>query len=242
MQPATTTISDGGEDITAKREATTADLVELPTKTPPSRRGVARKNAIIDAALVVVSEVGIAGLSMRVVAAQAGIPLAAVGYYFDGKDDLINAAFERHIQHETARVTRAIARMGASPGASDLADRLADFVIAGLTDTRHQLQAEYEFTIEAVRRPSLAEAAARWQTILNAQVQAVVASLGSMSPKADAKLILAVLAGLEVDQLPAKLEAAQARTIRDVLHRLMSSLELSWEPTAPAPKRTKSRK
>lgn len=226
------TTSDGGNVITKNRAATPADLTEVPTKAPPSRRGVARKNVIIDAALAVVSEVGIAGLSIRVVAAQAGIPLAAVGYYFDGKDDLINAAFERHIQHETARVTRAIARMGASPGAGDLADRLADFVIAGLTDTRHQLLAEYEFTIEAVRRPQLAEAASRWQTILNAQLQAVVESLGSTSPKADAKLILAVLAGLEIDQLSTKLEAAQARSIREVLHRLLSSLEQTWDEPA----------
>lgn len=102
----------------------------------------------------------------------------------------------------------------------------------GLTDTRHQLLAEYEFTIEAVRRPQLAEAAARWQTILNAQLQAVVESLGSTSPKADAKLILAVLAGLEVDQLPTKLEAAQARSIREVLHPLLSSLERTWDEPA----------
>lgn len=122
------------------------------TRTPPSRRGVARKNAIIDAALHVVSRAGIAGLSLRVVAAEAAIPLSAVGYYFESKDDLIQAAFDRHVQHETARVTRAIARMGESPSAADLADRLADFVISGLTETRMQMQAEYEFMIEGVRR------------------------------------------------------------------------------------------
>lgn len=175
-----------------------------------------------------IGEVGIAGLSMRVVAAQAGIPLAAVGYYFDGKNDLINAAFERHIQRETARVTRAVARMGESPGALDLGDRLADFVITGLTETRHQLLAEYEFTIEAVRRPDLAEASAAWQAILNAQLQAVVESLGSRRPKADAKLILAVLAGLEIDQLPMPLEAAQSQMIRDVLRRLLTALAPTW--------------
>lgn len=156
------------------------------------------------------------------------MPLAAVTYYFNGKDNLIAAAFQRHIHEETARVTKAITRMGGSPSAAALADRLADFVIDGLTDTRHQLLAEYEFTIEAVRRPALAEAAAAWQAIMNAQLQAVVESLGSSSPKADARLILAVLAGLEVDQLATTLEAAQARAIREVVRRLMLSLELSW--------------
>ena len=176
------------------------DLPDTLSKTPPSRRGMARKNAIIDAALEVVGRAGIAGLSLRVVAAQAGIPLSAVGYYFEGKDDLIQAAFDRHIQRETARVTTAISRMARTPAPltwpTDL--RLRD---PGLTDTRMQLLAEYEFTIEGVRRPALARASAAWQGTLNAQVQAVMATLNSPSPKADARLILAVLAGLEVDQL-----------------------------------------
>jgi len=204
------------------------DLPDTLTRTPPSRRGVARKNAIIEAALTVVSRDGIAGLSLRVVAAQANIPLSAVGYYFEGKDDLIRAAFDRHVQHETARVTQAITRLGESPTPADLADRLADFVISGLTEMRTHLLAEYEFTIAGVRRPALAEASIAWQATLNAQLQAVMASLRSPSPKADARLILAVLAGLEVDQLAAPLQPADARMIRDVLQRLLRSLELAW--------------
>ena len=218
-----------------------ADLPDSLSKTPPSRRGIAKKNAIIDAALQVVSEVGIAGLSMRVVAAQAGMPLGAVGYYFEGKDDLIRAAFDRHIQRETARVTLAIARIGDSPSIADLSDRLADFVIDGLTITRFQLLAEYEFTIEAVRRPALAQAAAAWQTTLNTQLQAVLESLNSPSPKTDARLILAVLAGLEVDQLPHRLRPAHARMIRDVLRRLVQSLETSWTATEPTGRKKTTR-
>ncbi len=210
------------------------DLPEIPAKAPPSRRGIARKNAIIDAALAVVGQVGIAGLSMRVVAAQAGIPLAAVGYYFAGKDDLINVAFERHIQRETARITRTITRMGDSPTAAILADRLGDFVVGGLTESREQLLAEYEFTIAAVRRASLAEASAAWQTMLNAQLQAVVGALGSPSPNTDARLILAVLAGLEIDQLAAAFDASRIADIRDVLRRLMAALEPTWTADSDA--------
>ena len=171
---------------------------------------------------------GIAGLSLRVVAAEADMPLSAVSYYFEGKDDLIQAAFERHIQRETARVTRAIARIGESQSAADLGDRLADFVIAGLTDTRLHIVSEYEFTIEAVRRPALAKAAAAWQATLNAQLQAVTESLNSTSPKSDARLILAVLAGLEVDQLATHLTSSDARTITEVLRRLLLALEMAW--------------
>lgn len=202
---------------------------------PKSRRGVARKNAIVEATLAVVGEDGMAGLSIRNVAARADIPMAAVGYYFNGKDDLIKAAFERHIRDETARVTRAITRMGASPSPAALADKLADFVIDGLIHSPLQLRAEYEFTVESVRRSGLAEAAAIWQSILQAQVQAVVAGLGSPRPNTDATLILAVLAGLEVDHLATDMSASHAAAIRDVLGRLLSSLALDW--TAPQSKK-----
>jgi hypothetical protein len=91
-----------------------------------------------------------------------------------------------------------------------------------------QMQAEYEFMIEGVRRPALAKASSAWQATLNTQLQAVMESLESPSPKADARLILAVLAGLEVDQLATELQASDARMIREVLRRLLLSLELAW--------------
>jgi AcrR family transcriptional regulator len=195
---------------------------------PPSRRGVARKNAIIEAALELVGRDGIAGLSMRAVAAKAEIPLGAVGYYFDDKTDLIHAVYERHIQRETERVGRAVARMGDNPSAAALGEHLADFVIEGLSSMRLHVLAEYEFTVEAARRPSLAQTSSAWQSVLNGQLRSVMETLGSRSPKTDARLILAVLAGLEVDQLPTELDPAARRSIREVLRRLLSSLELSW--------------
>ncbi|MFI2841450.1 TetR/AcrR family transcriptional regulator [Mycolicibacterium sp. PDY-3] len=204
------------------------DLPDVISKMPPSRRGVARKNAIIEAALELTGRDGIAGLSMRAVAAKADIPLGAVGYYFDDKTDLIHAVYERHIERETARVARAIARMGDTPSPAALADHLADFVIEGLSTMKLHVLAEYEFTVEAARRPSLAQSSSAWQTVLNGQLRSVMESLGSRSPKTDARLILAVLAGLEVDQLPTDLDPATRRSIRDVLRRLLRCLELSW--------------
>jgi len=165
---------------------------------------------------------------MRAVAAKAEIPLGAVGYYFDDKTDLIHAVYERHIQRETERVGRAIARMGDNPSAAALGEHLADFVIEGLSSMKLHVLAEYEFTVEAARRPSLAQTSSAWQSVLNGQLRSVMEALGSRSPKTDARLILAVLAGLEVDQLPIELDPAARRSIREVLRRLLSSLELSW--------------
>lgn len=50
---------------------------------------------LLDAALRVVAEDGFAALSIRGVAAAAGVSLAQVQYYFRTKDELLAAAFDR---------------------------------------------------------------------------------------------------------------------------------------------------
>ncbi|MBK0869755.1 TetR family transcriptional regulator [Saccharopolyspora sp. HNM0986] len=54
---------------------------------------------ILEAALQVIAEEGFAAVSMRGVAAAAGVSLAQVQYYFRSKDELLAAAFE-HVSHE----------------------------------------------------------------------------------------------------------------------------------------------
>ncbi len=53
----------------------------------------------------------------------------------------------------------------------------------------------------------------------------MVTSLGSASSNTDAQLILAVPAGLEIDNLSAPLSPSQTTTIRTVLKRLFLGLE-----------------
>lgn len=69
-----------------------------------TERGGVRKAAILEAALRVIGDKGLAGLSMRAIATEAGLPLGALGYYFKTKDDLILEAFELHTRREADRV------------------------------------------------------------------------------------------------------------------------------------------
>lgn len=52
-----------------------------------------RREKIIQACLQVIAEAGVTGTSHRKVAAQAGVPLGAMTYYFDGMQDLLHSAF-----------------------------------------------------------------------------------------------------------------------------------------------------
>jgi len=206
----------------------TEDLPDDVMGMPPSRKGARRKTEIIDAALRIIGRDGILEVSMRAVAVEAAVPLGTVTYYFSNKEELIEAGFLRHTQRETTRIVTAIARLGTLTRA-DAARGLADFVIQGLTEYREQLIAEYQFLNASVRRENLQRASTAWLQSLSAHLEERLAAFSSPSPKTDAKLILAVISGLEVDYLIAPLEPADERAIRAVMERLFHGLGELWD-------------
>jgi DNA-binding transcriptional regulator YbjK len=205
----------------------TEDLPDDVKGMPPSRKGAKRKTEIIDAALRIIGRDGILAVSMRAVAVEAAVPLGTVTYYFSNKEELIEAGFLRHTQRETTRIVTAIARLGTLTQA-DAARGLADFVIQGLTEYREQLITEYQFLNASVRRENLQRASTAWLQTLAAHLEERLTAFSSSIPKTDAKLILAVISGLEVDNLIAPLGPADERAIRAVMERLFQGLGQLW--------------
>jgi AcrR family transcriptional regulator len=150
-----------------------------------------------------------------------------VTYYFSNKEELIEAGFQRHTQRETTRIVTAIARLGTLTRA-DAARGLADFVIEGLTEYREQLITEYQFLNASVRRENLQRASTAWLQTLAAHLEERLTAFSSSIPKTDAKLILSVISGLEVDNLIAPLGPADERAIRAVMERLFQGLGQLW--------------
>ena len=54
-----------------------------------------RQQQILDAVLVVLARDGIAGVSVRAVAKEAGVASGLAGYYFDGKAGMVESALHR---------------------------------------------------------------------------------------------------------------------------------------------------
>lgn len=194
-----------------------------------TERGGVRKAAILEAALRVIGDKGLAGLSMRAIAAEAGLPLGALGYYFKTKDDLILEAFELHTRREADRVLAAFAGVGNGDHADDVAEHLAEFIHRGLTEARTSLVAEYEFLIESTRRPDLARVSRAWRQALQIQVGHIASRLGSDDPETDAEIILSVIAGLEIDHLSTPLDPSTMRAIRTALRRAITKLGLNGD-------------
>lgn len=70
------------------------------TNTVNSGEQLDRQSRILEAALDLLSRHGIAGVSMRSVAREAGVALGLVNYYYDDKTSLIRAALHRVDEHD----------------------------------------------------------------------------------------------------------------------------------------------
>jgi len=65
-------------------------------------RGPARREALLEAVLAIVAEVGAEAVTHRRVAERAGLPLASTTYWFDSKEDLLTAALELAAERDVA--------------------------------------------------------------------------------------------------------------------------------------------
>jgi DNA-binding transcriptional regulator YbjK len=125
----------------------------------PRRYDPERRQRIIDAAIRVVGEKGLAGLSHRTVAAAADVPLGSTTYHFKTLDDLMVAAL-RQANEGFAKVSAA--RGGLTDPHTDLAAELAGWMGEWLAGDRTGVELEYELYLAALRRPALRPVAAEW--------------------------------------------------------------------------------
>ncbi|HEY6500868.1 MAG TPA: TetR/AcrR family transcriptional regulator [Streptosporangiaceae bacterium] len=123
---------------------------------PP--RNEHRRQALADAAIAILGTSGIHSLSHRAVDERAELPAGTAANYFPTRDELLAAAARRvfglHIEAMDAADSQV-----AGPVAPD---GLAELIGGALYDfaARHRTRylAIYELTLEATRRPALAEA------------------------------------------------------------------------------------
>jgi DNA-binding transcriptional regulator YbjK len=116
-----------------------------------------RRQRIIDAAIAVVGERGIGGLSHRAVAAEADVPLGSTTYHFATLDDLLVAALD---QINTACLADVERMERDAPAGAPLADQMAWLMEQMLTGDRKRLELEYELYLAALRRASVRPIAA----------------------------------------------------------------------------------
>jgi TetR/AcrR family transcriptional regulator, regulator of biofilm formation and stress response len=110
-------------------------------------RGARRREELVDAAVRVVARDGVAAVTHRAVAAEAGVPKSAATYHFDSLDTLLVAA----LRTGTEQFVRALPASGEH---HDL-DRLLEMLVVFVREHRDLIVARYELYLLAARRPGL---------------------------------------------------------------------------------------
>jgi DNA-binding transcriptional regulator YbjK len=194
----------------------------MATTAASTPRGAARREALLDAVLRIVAEVGADAVTHRRVADEAGLPLASTTYYFESKEHLLTAALERAAERDTARLHAFLA-----DAPEELADPLGLAIDAILDPVdemppgcRSSLVATYSLMLEAARRPALRAVNRRWTDAYLDALSRLLELAGSAKPRADAALLLAATDGLLVEQLASDRTAE----VRPQLHRLALAL------------------
>ncbi|WP_020576160.1 TetR/AcrR family transcriptional regulator [Actinopolymorpha alba] len=166
-----------------------------PTRTP-------RATTLLDAAISVIADDGLRGLTHRSVDARADLPAGSASYYFRSRSALLQGVLGRLLELDAADY----ATLGASapPPSADpraLIRTWTKLFAHWLGPGRERLRARYTLYLEGRHHPELQQMldAASAQVIAGAHD--LLRAAGSPSPQRDARLLVAFLDGLLYDQL-----------------------------------------
>jgi DNA-binding transcriptional regulator YbjK len=166
---------------------------------PRQERSRARREALLRAAIELLSEGGARALTHRAVAARAGLPPASTTYYFDTIQQLTDAALELHVSDRVAELDALVAgalAVGDTPEevgglvATALADRAAEVIVA-----------QFEIYLEAARNPALRPTVAEALDAFEQFAARALKSLGARDPEGAAPAIVAVIDGFALHRL-----------------------------------------
>ncbi|MEV0380199.1 TetR family transcriptional regulator [Nonomuraea sp. NPDC050643] len=118
------------------------------------RQNVARRAALVDAAIEVLAREGARGLTFRAVDAQAEVPIGTASNYFASRDELFTQAggriYER-LQPDAATIADSLT----GPRDRDRVTELMREVVERVSSFRSGYLALLELRLEATRRPDL---------------------------------------------------------------------------------------
>ncbi|WP_433373398.1 TetR/AcrR family transcriptional regulator [Actinoplanes sp. CA-142083] len=131
----------------------------IPVARSPRRYDPERKSRIVDAAIDVVAAHGVAGTTMRRIAAVADVPLGSLTYHFEGLDDLLAQAFERHAERMSPLYEAHFEDVRDREG---FIDAVTDLIHGGASMDPRDWVVAYELYLAALRDPALRSVTESW--------------------------------------------------------------------------------
>jgi AcrR family transcriptional regulator len=174
-----------------------------------------RRDAIVDAALEVMIDKGLASTTVRDVAQRMGTSSGLIHHYFASMDDLLAAAFDRAAGQDLAAIGQAMA------SGPDAVTRLRIF-FANYTRAEQDwaFQLWLDAWAEAARRPAVRATSQRlniaWQQLLVEVIRAGIAEelMSCPDPEGSAWRVLSLLDGLALQAVAHRVAIDRADVVR----------------------------
>ncbi|WP_370416949.1 TetR/AcrR family transcriptional regulator [Streptomyces fradiae] len=180
-----------------------------PVRAAPSTR----RTLLADAALGVLADAGMRGLTHRAVDAAAGLPAGTTSAYFRTRSALLTALVRRLVELDQAELTAAAEHAPVLRTADDLVHGLAALVAARTSgDGLRRSLARYACVLESVRDPELRDILVPRENPGRDAVRAFLTARGVADPEARTLTLLACVDGLVLDRVVAGPDAAGGGT------------------------------
>ena len=118
-----------------------------------------RKERIVEAAVGVLAEHGVAGTTHRLVAQAADVPLGSLTYYFTSLQDLREQAFRLHARRFSERYA---AHFDAVRTREELVEAVTELVHGQVGADARDMVLAYELYLAAMRDPALRAVTEEW--------------------------------------------------------------------------------
>jgi TetR/AcrR family transcriptional regulator, regulator of biofilm formation and stress response len=199
-------------------------MASMPTGTGSRAEASERvREAIIAATVRIVADGGVAAVTHRRVAAEAGVALSSTTWHFATKADILLAALHWTARREVARIAAIATRLGDTEfDSAAWADELGEWLVEQVSRDRQVAVALYRLQIELLGRPEARELHREWGEGLRALGDSVLKSSATRTPDLDTRLVVAALDGLRLGVLSA--DDGDTEWLRAAVQRLLHAL------------------
>ena len=187
------------------------------------QKGERRREEILRATLRLIGLRGADAVTHRAVAAEAGVPLSATTYYFASKDHLLEQALLLAAREETERLERLVLELSSSSlSPAGWAAAVAAQISADVDEDPGKHVTLFELALEATRTEVLRSDVREWQAAHLRLAETACRAVGSPEPELDARIVVAALTGLMLEQLASGQESFGEEVMGPALERLFA--------------------
>lgn len=162
-----------------------------------------RVQALLAAAVAVIADQGLRGLTHRAVDGQAQVPAGSTSYYFRTRQALLAAVVAFIAEQEVADIEAVTAseEMAGAPAVRQVADGFAGVLAHWLGPQRDRTRARLEIILLTARHPEGAVGVEllRARERFVGQAQLLATALGSPDPEEGGRIMVAFAEGLTYD-------------------------------------------